>query len=106
VAGQSLAGFYAVVTNRRCVTAPKSSKDAIAAIESFLSMPGLSLLPQPMDVVVRWCELLRRRPVTGGDVFDLQLIATMLAGGVKTLYTFNVSDFKPFMEIKVLTPAK
>jgi hypothetical protein len=48
--------------------------------------------------------LLRRRPVTGADVFDLQLIATMLANDVSRIYTFNGSDFAAFPELAVLTP--
>ena len=33
--------------------------------------------------------LLRRQPVTGGDVFDLQIIAAMQANGVERIYTFS-----------------
>jgi len=42
--------------------------------------------------------------VTGGDVFDLQLAATMLANGVQRIYTFNVADFEGFTELVILTP--
>ena len=40
-----------------------------------------------------WLDLLRRRPVTGGEVFDSQLAATMLANGVNRMYTYNTGDF-------------
>jgi predicted nucleic acid-binding protein len=49
-------------------------------------------------------QLLQRHPVTGGDVFDLQIVATMQANGVQRIYTFNVDDFKVFPELAVLTP--
>jgi hypothetical protein len=55
--------------------------DAIAAIVGFLSF--LHVLPNPARAVEGWLDLFRRRPVTGGDVFDLQLAATMLANGVQ-----------------------
>jgi hypothetical protein len=48
--------------------------------------------------------LLRRRPVTGGEVFDLQLVAVMLANDVKRVYTFNTSDFDAFTELTVQEP--
>ena len=64
----------------------------------------MTLLSVPTDVVARWMELARRRPVAGSRVFDLQLIATMLANGVSRIYTYNRSDFEPFEEIEVLTP--
>ena len=51
-----------------------------------------------------WLDLLRRRPVTGGDVFDLQLVATMLANDVPRIYTFNGEDFEVFPELAVVTP--
>ena len=51
-----------------------------------------------------WLDLLRRRPVTGGDVFDLQLAATMLANGVPRIYTFNTTDFEAFAEVVTATP--
>jgi len=72
-------------------------------IQNFLAMPGLSLIAQPIDVVGRWCDLLRQRMVSGGDIFDLQLVATMLANGVHQIYTFNGDDFKDFTQIRVLT---
>ena len=49
-------------------------------------------------------QLLQRRPVTGGDVFDLQIVATMQANGIQRIYTFNTGDFSPFPEIEHLTP--
>jgi hypothetical protein len=67
-------------------------------------MPGLTLLPFPLDLVSRWTALLRQHPVTGRKIFDIQLVATLLANGVRKLYTFNRSDFEPFTELEVLTP--
>ncbi len=49
-------------------------------------------------------EFLRRRPVSGGDVFDLQIVATMQANGIQRIYTFNADDFEVFSELAVLTP--
>jgi predicted nucleic acid-binding protein len=49
-------------------------------------------------------ELLQRRPVKGAAVFDLQIIATMLANKVQRIYTFNGGDFAMFPELTVVTP--
>ena len=48
--------------------------------------------------------MLRRRQVTGGEVFDLQLAATMLANGVNRIYTYNTGDFEVFKELVVSEP--
>ena len=42
--------------------------------------------------------------VTGADIFDLQLVAVMLANDVKRIYTFNISDVEPYPELSVKQP--
>jgi predicted nucleic acid-binding protein len=64
----------------------------------------LHVLPVPVHTVDGWLGLLRRHPVTGGDVFDLQIVAMMMANGVQRIYTFNTGDFEVFSEFSVLTP--
>jgi predicted nucleic acid-binding protein len=49
-------------------------------------------------------ELLQRHPVTGGSVFDLQIVATMHVNSVLRIYTFNTADFEVFSDIAVVTP--
>ena len=83
---------------------PRQPAEAIDAIERFIAMSGISLLPIPVDMVDRWIALMHQHPVTGGGVFDVQLAATMLGNGVRKIYTLNASDFRPFDEIEVLTP--
>ena len=64
----------------------------------------LRVLPVPVTAIDEVMALLRRRPVTGGEVFDLQIVATMKLSGISRIYTFNTDDFKPFSEIEPLTP--
>lgn len=104
VAPQNLAEFYAVVTDPRRVDAPRSPSEALDAIEHVLAMPGISLLVIPNDTVDRWIALMRKRPVTRGAVFDVQLAAIMLGNGVRKICTLNDSDFRGFEELEVLAP--
>jgi predicted nucleic acid-binding protein len=73
-------------------------------ISALLSLPGIRVLPTPARAVVDLMALLRRHPVTGGDVFDLQLVATMQANNVQRNYTFNTGDFEVFPELTVIAP--
>ncbi len=100
---QILAEFYAVITNPKLVNDVKTAPEAIAAVRSFLALPGLTLLPTPVDIVNRWTNLLEQHPVTGRRFFDVQIIAAMLGNGVKNIYTFNVKDFAPFADIAAIT---
>jgi uncharacterized protein len=99
---QILCEFYSIVTNSRRVSKPRSAADALTAISSLLAF--LHVLPVPAHTVDGWMELLRRHPVTGSDVFDLQIVATMQANGVQRIYTFNTADFDAFTELSVVTP--
>lgn len=102
VTSQILCEFYSIVTHARRVPKPRSPADALSAISGLLSF--LHVLPVPVHTVEGWLGLLRRHPVTGGDVFDLQIVATMKANGVQRIYTFNAEDFEVFPELAVVIP--
>lgn len=104
VTSQVLCEFYSIITNPRRVTAARSSAEALDALVALLSLPGIHVLPMPARAVPALMELLRQRPVIGGDVFDLQLVATMYANNVQRIYTFNAQDFTIFSELAVLVP--
>ena len=102
VTPQILCEFYSIVTSARRVQNPCSPAEALGAISLLLGF--LRVLPVPMHTVEEIMRLLRRRPVIGADVFDLQIIATMNVNGIPRIYTFNAGDFAGFAEIDVLTP--
>ena len=104
VTQQVLAEFFAVVTNARRVSTARQPEEALDAIEQFLAMPGMDVLPVLEEVSSRWITLVRQHPVTGGGVFDVQLAATMLVNGVHQIYTFNRPDFEQLGNLQVLEP--
>ena len=104
VTSQILCEFYSIITNRKRVAVPTSAADAVVIISEFLAQPGLYILPAPEKAVTGLLELLKRNNVTGSDVFDLQIVATMQANNIQRIYTFNAADFQKFPEIEVITP--
>jgi hypothetical protein len=104
VTSQILCEFYSLITNARRVAVVSSSAQALSIISAILALPGLFVLPTPARAVAAWMQLLQRHPVAGGDVFDLQIVATMQANGIQRIYTFNADDFAVFPELAVLTP--
>ena len=84
------------------VAKPRGSAEALDVIAGLLSF--LHVLPVLAHAVTGWMSLLRRCPVTGGDVFDLQIVATMLASDVSRIYTFNNAEFEMFSELAVISP--
>lgn len=99
VTSQILCELYSLITNPRRVVVASSSAKALNIISSMLALPGLYVLPTPARAVAGWMKLLQRHPVTGGDIFDLQIVATMQANGVQRIYTFNGDDFRVFPEL-------
>jgi predicted nucleic acid-binding protein len=104
VTSQILCEVYSIITSRRRVRVVSSPAQALSIISAMLALPGLYVLPTPARAVAGWMQLLQRHPVTGGDVFDLQIVATMQANGIQRIYTFNADDFKVFPELAVLAP--
>ena len=102
VSPQVFAEFYSVVTNSRRVTAPFSPAEARAFIDAIL--PRFEVAPMLGAVVTRWAELAETHRVRVADIFDLQLVATMLENGVRRIYTYNRSDFQLFNELEIVTP--
>jgi uncharacterized protein len=102
VTSQILCEFYSIVTNPRRVPKPRTAAEAMAAVSDLLGF--LHVLPVPAHAVEGLLDLLRRHPVTGGDVFDLQIVAAMQANGIRRIYTFNAADFAVFPELSIVTP--
>jgi len=71
---------------------------------ALLKLPGLQVLPIPANAVAGWMGLLKRRPMIGCNVFDLQIVATMLANDIHRIYTYKVDDFAVFLELVVVKP--
>lgn len=104
VTSQILCEFYSIITNARRFAKASSPAEALSIISALLAFPGLHVLPAPTHVVAGWMQLLQRHPVTGANVFDLQIVATMLANDVQRIYTFNTGDFEVFPELAVIAP--
>ena len=77
VTSQTLCEFYSVITNPKRVAVACSSAQAVQMIANLLELPGLHVLSSPAQAIAELMELLKRYPVTGGRVFDLQIVATM-----------------------------
>lgn len=104
VSPQVLNEFFAVVTNRHRVDAPLTVPEAIDQMRKYYRAKRLVKIYPGPTIIERMLALLEIHPVSGHDIHDLHLIATMLENGVTKIYTFNVKDFAPIPNIEVLTP--
>lgn len=104
VCPQVLMEFYAVITNPKRVTNPVEPREAMSEVEKYLRAEKIVKIYPGEDLIFRMIELFRKYEVRRYEIFDLQIVATMLSNGIKRLYTYNQEHFDRFTEIEVLIP--
>jgi predicted nucleic acid-binding protein len=62
------------------------------------------LLPEPAAVFDEWERLVTKYQVSGKNVHDARLVATMNLHGLTRILTFNVADFARYKHIEAIHP--
>ena len=101
---QILEEFFAIVTDPKRVKNPRNPKEVIKEIEKYIKSRNIIKIYPKEDVMIHIISLLKKYDIKKQEIFDTQLVATMLSNGVRRIYTFNKEDFKKYKEIKVITP--
>jgi uncharacterized protein len=105
VSPQILFEFFAVITNPRRVTQPRSPDEAREEMEKYLHASTIRKIYPDQDITERVLALLQQHPqITRQDIFDALLVATMQTNGIRRIYTYNHQHFTPFADLEVLTP--
>ncbi len=109
ISPQVLNEFYAVMTRGAGPNRPShplSSKDAANEVRKYYQSRNIRKIYPGPNIIQRMLFLLKTTPVTGLNIYDLHLAATMLENGVTKIYTFNPQDFEAIPSIEVLTPSE
>jgi predicted nucleic acid-binding protein len=105
VSPQILFEFFAVFTNPRRVTQPRSPQEAREEMEKYLNATAIRKIYPGENITDRVLSLLQQHPqITRQDIFDCLLVAIMQTNGLRHIYTYNRQHFIPFSDIEVLTP--
>jgi predicted nucleic acid-binding protein len=62
------------------------------------------LLPDTIETYENWRELVVKHSVSGVQVHDAKIAASMMAHNIQNLLTFNGKDFKRFINITAIEP--
>lgn len=92
VTPQNILEFYAVVTDKKRVSRPLSSKKALATCNLLMNGSAFRVVFPTITTLVMWQRLMKKDGI-GQAVWDLFLAATLLSNGVTMLVTENVDDF-------------
>lgn len=101
---QVLNEFYAVITNPKRVTNPVSHEEAVVELEKYIRAKNILKIYPGDDILDITLDLMKKYKVREQEIFDLQLVATMLSSKVTSLYTYNKEDFSKFRGIEILLP--
>ncbi len=96
--------FFAIVTDPRRVQNPRSQQEAALEIDKYYRTDNLLKMFAGPDLIAITLGLLKRYEIRRQEIFDLQLVATMLSCGVGRIFTFNEDHFSKYQEITVLKP--
>lgn len=100
ISTQILREFYAVVTNKKYLQNPLTPKQANEQIKFFISAFNMLSVS---DTIFPFLALISEKyNIIGQQIHDAAIAATMLAHNIKTIFTFNIKDFKHIKEIKLL----
>ena len=97
VCPQVLMEFYAVITNPKRVTNPMEPREAVNEVEKYFQAEEIIKIHPREDLLLRIITLSRKYEVKRHEIFDLQIVATMLSNGINRLYTYNHDHFAKFM---------
>ena len=78
---------------------PAEADRRARAIES-----RISILPDTPEVHVEWRRLLVAHSISGVQVHDARIAASMHVHGVRRILTFNTKDFARFNDIEAIHP--
>jgi len=101
---QVFSEFFATVTNPKRITSVLSRENALSQIENYFLKGKVDIIFIHQGTLDKMLELIKKYQVSAQDIFDLQLVATMLSNNVTRIYTYNDKDFSPYTEIEVLKP--
>ena len=76
--------------------ATSPAEDVVRLDDANRLMSSFEILEDGPVVTESLIELCREVPIGGSQVYDANIVATMLAHGERRLLTFNVADFRRY----------
>lgn len=94
--------YLSVITRPQATASALPMATALADVRRFRA--SFEIAEDSSTVLDRLLQLLTTHPVTGKQVHDANLVATMLEHDVCRLLTFNTADFQRFADVITLVP--
>lgn len=96
--------FWSVLTRNAPAGVGMSVEGAQNEIAKVRSL--FTLLPDTPEVLDEWTKIVVQHNVTGSDVYDAYIAATLRVHHIPRLLTFNTADFRRFGPFRVVRPTE
>ena len=103
---QNLVEFYSVITSPKRIEKPLTPEVSLGEIDKYVKSENILKVGFSETALNILGNLVRKYKITAQDIYDLKIVATMIANQVDTIVTVNEDDFVKYSEIKVINPAK
>ncbi len=104
ISRQVVREYLMAATRPQSWSAPLPMAEAVLDVERFHE--SLEILDEGPQVTAWLLTLCREVPVSGKQVHDANIVATMLAHGERRLLTFNATDFRRYgPRVELVAPA-
>ena len=96
--------LFAVITSPKRVTQPIKPQKAFEEMTKYLRTNHVIKIYPKSNIIEKTIELCQKYNTKSQEIFDVQIVATMLSNGITTIYTYDTGHFSRFEEIEVFTP--
>ena len=101
---QNLSEFYSVITNPSQVEKPLTPSQAKEEVEKYLASENIKKLEIKQTTISATVALAEKYNVAKQNIYDTQIVATMIENGIVKIITRNNDDFAAFEEIEAENP--
>lgn len=103
---QNIYELYAVITDPKRVEVPLKQNQAEKLLVNYIEAENLPKIFPKETNLFNLLTIIRKYKITRQEIFDAQLVATMMDNEVKAIYTADEKFFRKFDFLEVLNPFK
>jgi predicted nucleic acid-binding protein len=102
ISTQIIREFLSVSTNKKFLKNPLPIKEANQKVKEFRE--NFEILNIEIETIERLMKIAEKHQISGKNIHDATITATMLENGIKNILTYNKKDFEIYKEITVHSP--
>ena len=101
ISRQVLREYAVVMTRSGTVEKPLSPENVASDIEKWKN--AFHVADETEETTRILVELIKSYKITGKNIHDANIFATMMANSIQTLFTLNTGDFQKFKDLTLIT---